>query len=192
MKNIRFYNAPKYTTDSYTEVENNIYRTYTEPIETLDLIGIRDNETVEMLNKLNGWEKGKEWFEEDYYILVHNGIKYYKEIDENAGKTKFYVEKKLEPEVTYVTSLIFEPEPEFGENEPTDKFVSQDPLEDILDEFSCYVSDEYDEENENDANNSYVEFASPDINDIKNLLGIIGKYVYMKEDDEGYAEFIIE
>jgi hypothetical protein len=88
----------------------------------------------------------------------------------------------LKPEEIYVTSLVFEPEQSLGENEPTDKIISQYPLEDILDKFNCFCTDNYEEENMNDAKNSYQEFASKKLENIRNLTTIIGKHVYNKEE----------
>ena len=89
-----------------------------------------------------------------------------------------------EANMIYVTSIVFEPEPELGENEPADAFVSQYPLEDILDEFYIYCYDSYDKENETDKVNSYVEFAGDDIDDIRKVLSIIGKHVYIKTEGD--------
>ena len=94
-------------------------------------------------------------------------------------------------DVMYVTSLVFEPEPELDENEPTDAYISQYPLEDILDKFFCECCDDYLEENTNDRVNSYVEFGSEDIEDIKSLRSIIGKHVYNKQEGE-YIDLVIE
>ncbi len=69
--------------------------------------------------------------------------------------------------------------------------ISQYPLEDILEKFNCYCYDSYTEENKNDSVNSYIEFAGDDIKDIENLLTIVGKHVYNKEDGE-YVKLIIE
>ena len=82
-------------------------------------------------------------------------------------------------------------EPEYDENEPSDPYVSQYPLEDILDEFfiSCY--DSYDEENETDKEHSYIEFAADDIEDIRKVLSLIGKHVYNKQEGD-YVELKIE
>ena len=93
--------------------------------------------------------------------------------------------------IVYVTSIIFEPEPELNENEPSDKYVSQYPLEDILEKFGCYCRDDYTKENEEDLVNSYIEFVGDSIEEIENLLAIIGKHVYNKEDGE-YVKLIIE
>ena len=89
-----------------------------------------------------------------------------------------------EQNIIYVTSIIYESEPELEENEPSESFISQYPLEDILDEFFVYCEDMYEKENESDKNHSYVEFASEKIDDIKKLLSIIGKHVYNKLEGE--------
>ena len=94
-------------------------------------------------------------------------------------------------ETVYVTSIVFEPEPELNENQPSDKYVSQYPLEDILDKFGCYCGDNYEKENEEDPVNSYVEFVSDNLEEIENLLTIIGKHVYNKVDGE-YVKLVIE
>jgi len=88
-------------------------------------------------------------------------------------------------------SIVYEPEPEFGENEPEDEYVSQYPLEDILDEFYIYCYDSYDTENASDKKNSYIEFASENIEDIRKALDIIGKHVYNVTEGE-YIKLRIE
>ena len=128
MKNIRFYDAPKYSGAEYEEAEKGIY----------------------MFHE-NGYDN--------------------------------------EDDLIYVTSLIFEQEPEFEENDPTDADISQYPLEEILDDFMCWCEDFYDEENARDNVNSYQEFASGDIKYIRNLLTIVGKHVYMLPNE---SELIIE
>lgn len=124
-------------------------------------------------------------------IRIYHAPKYntseYEEIETNIYKTL----EKDQGEIIYVTSLMFEQEPEYGENEPDGAEVSQYPLEDILDKFLCACEDFYEEENEKDPVNSYMEFVSPNIQDIKDLLSIVGKHVYNKEDGE-YIELIIE
>ena len=78
----------------------------------------------------------------------------------------------------------FNSDREFGENEPADEEISQYPLEDILDEYLVYVYDDYAEQNASDEVNSYVEFASEDIEDIRNILNILGKHVYNCQEGE--------
>ena len=82
----------------------------------------------------------------------------------------------------YVTSIMFEQEPEYGENQPSDALISQYPLEDILEEFYVVAGDMYPAENKNDPVNSYIEFSSPDIGDIQSLLRIVGKHVYNQDN----------
>lgn len=71
------------------------------------------------------------------------------------------------------------------------KFISEYPLDDILDKFDCSINDTYDEKNENDSEKSYIEIASYSIANIRKLLSIIGKHVYIKEEGK-YANLIIE
>lgn len=90
----------------------------------------------------------------------------------------------------YVTSLSFVQEPEYDEGTDASD-ISQYPLEDILDEFYCYISDFYEELNLADSQKCYQEFASTDLKNIRNLRSIIGKHVYNKEVDR-YIKLIIE
>ncbi len=94
----------------------------------------------------------------------------------------------------YVTSLSFEQEPELDEGENASD-ISQYPLEDILDEYYCHISDFYEDLNIPDSARCYQEFAAMDIEDIKNLRNIIGKHVYNKEyekDGNVYIRLVIE
>ena len=86
---------------------------------------------------------------------------------------------------------MFEPEPNLGENELSDKKISQYPLEGIFYKFNCFCTDNYDEENMNDIKNSYQEFASKKMENIRNLTTIIGKHVCNKKE-EGRIKLIIE
>lgn len=192
MKNIRPYKAEKYGTAQYEEIEPNIYKTYTEYEESddsLSLKGVDDAELVQKLRAANSWEKGSREIEEDLLVLFYEGKKYYRELpdeEDNSGEDIIYEDmyERGATELTYVTSVVFEPEPDLGENEPSDTHISQYPLEDILDEFYCEVGDFYEKENAADPENSYIEFASSDIEDIRKLLGMIGKHVYNKEDGD--------
>lgn len=89
-------------------------------------------------------------------------------------------EKKDGKNVIYVTSLSFIQEPKLGEGESSGN-ISQYPLEDILDKYYCYISDFYDELNKKDTKECYLEFASSNLDDVKNLREIIGKHVYNSE-----------
>lgn len=79
----------------------------------------------------------------------------------------------------YVTSLVFEQEPELGEGDKPSN-ISQYPLEDILDKYLVYVSDFYEELNAKSEKLCYLEFTSDSesIDDVKALREIIGKHVY--------------
>ena len=89
-----------------------------------------------------------------------------------------------------ITSLSFEQEPELGEGEDAG-YISQYPLEDILDKFLVHVSDFYEDLNKEGLVMCYQEFASPKLENIESLREIIGKHVYNKEED-GRIKLIIE
>ncbi len=113
-------------------------------------------------------------YSSDTYSEIENGV----------------FEVKEDGESLYVTSLSFVQEPEFDEGANA-SYITQYPLEDILDKFYCHISDFYEELNTDDSQKCYQEFASPDLEDIRNLRSIIGKHVYNKEVEE-YVELIIE
>lgn len=96
----------------------------------------------------------------------------------------------------YVTSLTFEQEPDMpGEEGGSPRYITQIPLEDLLDKFFVCVTDFYEDLNEKSEVTCYQEFGSSDMEDIKKLRSIIGKHVYAKtfmEDDEEYYEIVIE
>ena len=83
----------------------------------------------------------------------------------------------------FVTSLSFEQEPEYKEG-PNAGEIADYPLEDLLDKFYCHVSDFYAELNSADSQICYLEFGSPELQDVVNLRSIIGKHVYNKEEGE--------
>lgn len=93
-------------------------------------------------------------------------------------------------ESLYVTSLSFVQEPEFNESANASD-ITQYPLEDVLDKFYCHISDFYEGVNTVDSQKCYQEFASHDLEDIRNLRFLIGKHIYNKEI-EGYIKLIIE
>ena len=197
MKNIRFYEAEKYNSSNYEKVEDMIYKTVEEISDddgNFALKQCEDNELVSNLLKSEEWTQGTGDFLEDNLILIYKGKRYYRDI-ENVGTDDDIIYEDMydstEKKLIYVTSIVYEPEPEFGENKPDDKYVSQYPLEDILDEFYIYCYDSYDTENTLDKKNSYIEFASDNIEDIRKILTLIGKHVYNREDGE-YVKLIIE
>ncbi|MBO5576654.1 MAG: hypothetical protein J5956_10230 [Ruminococcus sp.] len=194
MKNIRSYDAAKYSTDDYEKIEEGIYRTtYVNVVRDGDLAlkGLDEGDELEAVKALTDWKKFDDEDLDELEYTFHSGKKYYKETDEDSGEITYYEDMYSGGREMYVTSLVFEPEPELDENEPTDAYISQYPLEDILDKFFCECCDDYLEENTNDRVNSYVEFGSEDIEDIKSLRSIIGKHVYNKQEGE-YIELVIE
>ena len=94
----------------------------------------------------------------------------------------------------FFVTLSFIQEPELGEGNDA-SYISQYPLEDILDKFGVFVSDFYEKENIKDTDVCCLEFASNDAKDIINLLTIINKHVYNKNviiDGEETVTLIIE
>lgn len=193
MKNIRIYTSSKYKSDLYEEVEPNIYKTYDgndNGNRCLSLTGITDDEIIKKLNSLDGWKINDDGFGEEFYVIFYEGKKYYREIDDEQW---IYINPNAnkQPTLSYVTSIVFEQEPEYEENNPSDAYISQYPLEDILEKFNCEIFDFYEKENASDSLNSYIEFSSSNVDDIRNLLSIVGKHVYNQEDGE-YVKLIIE
>ena len=93
-------------------------------------------------------------------------------------------------EVLYVTSLSFVQEPELGEGRHAGE-ISQYPLEDLLDEFFCHISDFYEDLNREPSRVCYQEFAAHDLECIKKLRTIIGRHVYNRELN-GSIQLVIE
>ena len=94
----------------------------------------------------------------------------------------------------YVTSLSFEQEPEYDEGTDSSD-ISQYPLEDLLDKYYVAVEDYYEDLNDGSSNTCYLEFSGADLEDIENLLQIVGKHVYNRDeesDGETYVKLIIE
>ena len=112
----------------------------------------------------------------------------FKQIEEGIYRTK----DPYGDEDIFVTSLSFEMETEcYGEEEGSPQNISQTPFEDLLDEFNVYVTDFYDELNEQSETTCYQEFGSDEIEDIRNLRTIIGKRFYAvldtnEDNDEEY------
>ena len=89
---------------------------------------------------------------------------------------------EVEPDIyrcneKYVTSLCFEQEPELEEGASAAD-ISQYPLEDVLDLFTVYVSDFYNELNRADSQSCHIEFCGNNIEAVQQLRSIIGKHVY--------------
>ena len=113
----------------------------------------------------------------------------FQEIEEGIYLTK----SPYGGEDIFVTSLSFEMEPEcFGEEDASPRNLTQIPIEGILDEFSVYVTDFYDELNEASETVCYQEFGSSHLSDIQRLRTVIGKRFYAalcdeEEDEEEYT-----
>lgn len=106
------------------------------------------------------------------YVSDKYNTKDYELVDSNIYKC----------EAGFVTTISFVQEPEYNEGVNASE-ISQYPLEDICDKFFCYISDFYPELNVETSNVCYLEFASDDINDIRNLLTIVGTHIYNNEVD---------
>lgn len=96
----------------------------------------------------------------------------------------------------FVTSLSFEMEPEcYGEGDASPRNLTQIPIEGLLDEFSLFVTDFYEELNETSETICYQEFGSFDLSDIKKLRTIIGRRFYAVpyiENEEEYYNMVME
>lgn len=93
-------------------------------------------------------------------------------------------------EELFVTSLSFEMEPDrYGEEGGCPQDITQVPFEDILDDYSVFVTDFYDALNQESDCTCYQEFGAFEIENIRNLRGLIGKRFYAvfcgKDDPEG-------
>ena len=91
----------------------------------------------------------------------------------------------------YYTSISFVQEPEYDEGENAAD-ISQYPLEDIMEKYSVFVSDLYDDLNVADSQICYQEFANRMLEKVRNVRSIIGKHVYNLTDDDGYVDLVIE
>ena len=127
-------------------------------------------------------------------IQIYKAEKYskdeYVEVKANIYKT---YDSFMESDA-YVTSLSFEQEPEFEEGADSSA-ISQYPLEDVLDKYYVAVNDFYENLNDGSSNTCYLEFSGASIENIENLLQIVGKHVYNGEeesDGKTYIKLIIE
>lgn len=98
----------------------------------------------------------------------------------------------------FVTSLSFEMEPDsYGEEDASPKNLTQVPIEGILDEFSVFVTDFYQQLNEASETICYQEFGSYNLSNLQRLRTIIGKRFYAvpyidKDDGEEYYNMVTE
>lgn len=118
-------------------------------------------------------------------------------VEEGIYRTKCPYSNVYDGEI-FVTSLSFEMEPEcYGEEEASPRNLTQVPIEGILDEFSLFVTDFYEELNETSETICYQEFGSFNLSDIQRLRTIIGKRFYAvpyidEGDGEEYYNMVIE
>lgn len=108
-----------------------------------------------------------------------------------------YVKADYQDDI-FVTSLTFEMEPEcYGEEDASPRNLTQIPIEGLLDEFSLFVTDFYEELNAESETICYQEFGSFDLSDIQRLRMLIGKRFYAVpyidgNDGEEYYNMVIE
>lgn len=117
----------------------------------------------------------------------------FQKISDGIYKTKSPYDSKD----IFVTSLTFEMEPEcYGEEDASPRNLTQIPIEGILDEFNLFVTDFYEQLNENSETICYQEFGSFDLENIKKLRTLIGKQFYAvpytDEDGEKYYNMVIK
>ena len=113
--------------------------------------------------------------------------------DTKYEKVEDYIYKYVEEdgEIYYCTPISFEQEPEFDEGDDS-SYISQYPLEDILDKFWVHISDFFDELNDGKSNVCYQEFSGSELKYVVELKNsIVGKHVYNVLEDE-CVKLIIE
>lgn len=132
------------------------------------------NETEMRMKNISIYEAEK--YQTDKYIRVKENI--------------YKIYNDFMQQDSYVTSLSFEQEPELNEGDSSAN-ISQYPLEDVLDKYFVAVEDFYEEINDGTSNVCVLEFISDEIEDIENLLDIVGKHVYNKEIEKGGKTYIV-
>ncbi len=119
----------------------------------------------------------------NYDAEKYSDTSVYEKVEECIYKTKDEFDTT---QFIYVTSIAFTYEEELGELED-----AQYPMEDILDEFLCYVSDSY-SEIILDGDDDVHEFASSHIENVQNIRTLIGKRAYNQETEDGRIDLIVE
>lgn len=117
----------------------------------------------------------------------------FQKIEEGIYRTK----SPYDDDMIFVTSLSFEMEPEcYGEEEASPRNITQIPFEGILDEFSVYVTDFYDQLNAESEAVCYQEFGSDNLLDIQKLRMLIDKRFcmvpYLDEDGTELYKYVLE
>ncbi len=177
MKNIENFKSPKYDDPRYEMVLPDIYKV-TRKVND-DRLSTKftqsADEEAEVVRDIEGWEYSEKY---SGYLLSYNDKLYYRD---NNHRDDVILEYDTSEETYYLTSLSFVQEPELGEGEDASN-ISQYPLEDIMDEWFCWVSDFYDDLNIKGSEKCYQEFASYDLETLVGLRTIIGKRVYSNDD----------
>ena len=128
----------------------------------------------------------------NYYTPEKYSGPAYQKIEEGIYQTK----SPYEEQEIFVISLSFEMEPEcYGEEDASPRNLTQVPIEGILDEFSVYVTDFYDQLNEESETMCYQEFGSNSLEDIQRLKTLIGKRFFAVpyvDNGEEYYNMVIE
>lgn len=110
----------------------------------------------------------------------------YQEVEEGIyyGRNPYWRSERND-ENLFLTSLTFEMEPYcYGEEGGCPQDITQIPFESILDDFSVFVTDFYDELNRDSPKTCYQEFGSYKVENIRNLRTLIGKRFYAVPCDE--------
>lgn len=110
----------------------------------------------------------------------------YQEVEEGIyyGRNPYWRPGRND-ENLFLSSLTFEMEPDcYGEEGGCPQDITQIPFESILDDFSVFVTDFYDELNQNSPKTCYQEFGSYKVENIRNLRTLIGKRFYAVPCDE--------
>ena len=94
------------------------------------------------------------------------------------------------PGESCVTSLSFVQEPELGEGSSAAD-IAQYPLESILDEYWCWVSDFYDDMNLEQNQVCHLEFTG-EAEDLRRLRQLIGRHVYARNTGAEEPELVVE
>lgn len=117
------------------------------------------------------------------YQKVEEGIYY--------GPNPYWRPDRVD-ENLFVTSLTFEMEPGcYGEEGGCPQHITQIPFENILDDFSVFITDFYDDLNRDSPKICYQEFGSRHLENIRNLRALIGKRFFAvpcDPDDEDSEE----
>ena len=99
-------------------------------------------------------------------------------------KTEDGIYKRTEADGTdkgfFVTSIYFVQEPDLDEGKNS-AVLSFELIDMICQKYGCSVSDDFPNLNTDDTNVCYREFESQSIDALKELRGMIGKHVFMKD-----------